>query len=97
MPFLNAMNDFYLKNLSDRIKSVFEAKAKAGHKLTGAAPYGFMRDPDNHTMLIVDEYAAGIVVAFRAKKNLLRVCFCAVFIAHMPPKAYCAYPHFLRL
>ena len=61
MPFLNAMNDFYLKNLSDRIKSVFEAKAKAGHKLTGVAPYGFMRDPDNHTMLIVDEYAAGIV------------------------------------
>ena len=54
-------NDFYLKNLSDRIKSVFEAKAKAGHKLTGPPPYGFMRSPDDKTRLVVDEYAAGIV------------------------------------
>jgi DNA invertase Pin-like site-specific DNA recombinase len=61
MPFLNAMNDFYLKNLSDRIKSVFAVKAKAGHKLTGVAPYGYIRDPDNNTRLIVDEYSAGIV------------------------------------
>ena len=61
MPFLNAMNDYYLKNISDRIKSVFVAKAQAGHKLTGSAPYGFIRNPDNHTMLIVDEYAAGVV------------------------------------
>ena len=36
-------------------------------------------------------------VAFRAKKNLLGVCFCAVFIALMPPEAYCAYHHLLRL
>jgi len=61
LPFLNAMNDFYLKNISDKIKSVFVAKANAGHKLTGTPPYGFMRDPDNHTMLIVDEYAAEVV------------------------------------
>ena len=61
MPFLNAMNDYYLKNISDRIKSVFVAKAQAGHKLTGTAPYGFIRNPENHTMLIVDEYAARIV------------------------------------
>jgi len=61
MPFLNAMNDFYLKNLSDKIKSVFKAKAKAGHKLTGVAPYGYMRNPDEHTRLIVDEYAAVVV------------------------------------
>jgi DNA invertase Pin-like site-specific DNA recombinase len=61
MPFLNAMNDFYLKNLSDRIKSVFAAKAKAGHKLSGAAPYGYRRNPDDHTKLVVDSYAAEIV------------------------------------
>ena len=61
MLILNAMNDFYLKNISDKIKSVFEAKAKAGHKLTGTAPYGFMRDPIDKTRLVVDQYAAGIV------------------------------------
>ena len=61
MPFLNAMNDFYLKNISDRIKSVFQAKAKAGHKLTGTPPYGYMRSPEDKTRLVVDEYAAEVV------------------------------------
>ena len=61
MPFLNAMNDYYLKNLSERIKMVLEVKAKEGQKLSGAVPYGYLRSPDDHTRLIVDEYAAGIV------------------------------------
>ena len=61
IPFLNAMNDYYLKNLSDRIKIVLHAKARDGQKLTGAAPYGYIRSPENHMKLIIDEYAAGIV------------------------------------
>ena len=61
MPFLNAMNDYYLKNISDRIKAVFHAKAKDGQKLTGTAPYGYMRNPDDNTRLIVDDYAAAVV------------------------------------
>ena len=61
MPFLNSMNDYYLKNLSDRIKSVLTAKAKDGQKLSGAVPYGYDRNPEEHTRLIVDEYAAGVV------------------------------------
>ena len=61
MPFLNAMNDYYLKNLSDRIKTVLTAKAKDGQKLSGTVPYGYDRNPHEHTRLIVDDYAAGIV------------------------------------
>ncbi len=61
IPFLNAMNDYYLKNLSDRIKTVLTAKAKDGQKLSGAVPYGYLRSPGDHTRLIVDEYAAGVV------------------------------------
>ena len=61
MTFLNAMNDFFLKNLSDRIKTVLTAKAKDGQKLSGTVPYGYDRNPEEHTRLIVDEYAAGIV------------------------------------
>jgi len=61
LPFINAMNDYYLKNISDKIKTAFQAKAKNGHKLTGTAPYGYMRDPSDHTRLAVDEYAAGVV------------------------------------
>jgi len=61
VPFLNAMNDYYLKNLSDRIRSVMAAKARDGQKIAGNAPYGFQRDPEDRTRLIVDEYAAGVV------------------------------------
>lgn len=61
IPFLNAMNDYYLRNLSDRIKSVLTAKAKDGQKLCGVAPYGYDRNPKNNTQLIVDEYAAGVI------------------------------------
>lgn len=61
IPFLNAMNDYYLKNLSERIKMVLEVKAKEGQKLSGAVPYGYLRSPDDHTRLIVDEYAAGVI------------------------------------
>lgn len=60
-PFLNAMNDFYIKNLSDRVKSVLTAKAKDGQKVSGIAPYGYARDQEENTRLIVDEYAAGVV------------------------------------
>lgn len=61
IPFLNAMNDHYLKNLSERIKLVLTVKAKDGQKLSGYAPYGYTRSPENKTHLIVDDYSAGMV------------------------------------
>lgn len=60
MPFLNAMNDYYLKNHSDKIRSIMAAKAKDGQKISGMAPYGFRRNPEECTRLIIDEYSAGI-------------------------------------
>ena len=88
MPFLNAMNDFYLKNISDRIKSVFEAKAKAGHKLTGTPPYGYMRSPEDKTRLVVDEYAAGVVkriFEMRAEGLGYGKIVCALNGGNIPP------------
>jgi len=61
MPFLNAMNDYFLRNLSDRITSVLKAKAHDGQKLSGGVPYGYMRNPEEHTRLIIDTYAADVV------------------------------------
>jgi DNA invertase Pin-like site-specific DNA recombinase len=61
MPFLNAMNDYYVKNHSDRIRSVMASKAKDGQKIAGHAPYGYRRREDDNTRLVIDEYAAGIV------------------------------------
>ena len=61
LPFLNAVNDFHIREVSERVKSVFAAKAKDGHKLTGVAPYGYDRDLNDRTRLSTDEYAAGNV------------------------------------
>ena len=61
IPFINGLNDYYLKNLSDRIKTVLTAKAKEGQYLAGETPYGYRRNPENHTRLIIDDYAADIV------------------------------------
>ena len=61
MPFLNAMNDHYLKNMSDKIKASFVAMAKEGKRSVGIAPFGYIRNPADKSKLIVDEYAAGVV------------------------------------
>jgi len=61
MPFINAMNDHYLKSMSEKIKSAFLAKAKDGQKPVGVAPYGYMRNPADHTRMIVDKNAAIVV------------------------------------
>jgi len=61
MPFLNMMNDYYLKNLSDKITSTLRIKAKNGQKLSGSAAYGYVRNPKERTRLIVDESAASVV------------------------------------
>lgn len=58
IPFLNAINDFYIRDVSNRIKSVIVAKAKEGHKICGATPYGYCRNPNERGKLIVDEDAA---------------------------------------
>jgi len=50
------MNDFYLKNLSDKVKSVLTAKAKQGQKL-GHAPYGYLHNVEDHTVYINESEA----------------------------------------
>jgi len=61
MPFLNAINDFYIRDVSKRIRSVARAKAKDGQRLSGTPPYGYDINPNERSRLVVDEYAAGVV------------------------------------
>jgi len=61
MPFRSLLNDYHLKDLSKKIKSVLNAKAKSGQYLANYAPYGYRKSSDDRHKLIVDEYAAGIV------------------------------------
>ena len=61
LPFLNAINDFYVRDVSERIKSVMVAKAKDGQKICATPPYGYARNPDDRSRLIIDNYAANVV------------------------------------
>ena len=59
--FIIAVNDFYSKQNSTKIKSVLKSKRQKG-KFVGSSPcFGYMRDPEDHNHLIIDEYAASIV------------------------------------
>lgn len=54
-------NQWYLEELSENIRNVFQVKMRAGQYLGPFAPYGYKKDPlDNHK-LIIDDYAADVV------------------------------------
>jgi len=61
LPFRSLLNDYHLKDLSRKIKSVLHAKAKAGEYIGAFAPYGYIKNPENTTQLIPDPYAAEVV------------------------------------
>ncbi len=59
--FRSLMNDYHLKELSNKIKVVLLSKAKQGQFLGSYAPYGYRKHPDDKHKLIVDPYAAKVV------------------------------------
>ena len=59
-PFLNIMYEFYARDTSRKIKSVFKAKGMSGKHLTGTVIYGYLWDEKRENWL-VDEEAAAVV------------------------------------
>ena len=59
-PFLNIMYEFYARDTSRKIKSVFKAKGMSGKHLTGTVIYGYLWD-EKREHWIVDEEAADVV------------------------------------
>ena len=59
--FRSLMNDYHLKDLSGKIKSVLYAKKKSGQYLTAYAPYGYRKSDEDKHWLLVDEEAASVV------------------------------------
>ena len=61
-PFLNIINEFYVKDSSKKVRAVMKQKGEAGEYLTTNPPYGYMKDPDNPKKhWIVDDEAAAVV------------------------------------
>ena len=59
-PFRNIMNEFYARDTSRKMRSVFKSKGMSGKHLTGTVIYGYLWDEKREHWL-VDEEAAAVV------------------------------------
>ena len=55
------VNEWYLEDLSDNIKSVLKSKREKGLFTGGLALYGYIKDPEQKGHLIIDPVAAEVV------------------------------------
>lgn len=46
-PFLNIMNEWYLRDQSRKTRTAFQQKGRSGKPVTNAPIYGFIRDPED--------------------------------------------------
>lgn len=46
-PFLNIMNEWYLRDCSRKIKAVLQARGRDGKPITNNPPYGYIKDPED--------------------------------------------------
>lgn len=60
-PFQNILNEWYPKDISKKVRQVKKSSALQGKFMGSQAPYGYMKSPENKHVLLIDEYAAGIV------------------------------------
>ena len=61
IPFQTIMNDWYLKDISKKIKSVRQNKMRQGLYMGSTVPYGYKRRKDNNCKFEIDEYSSQIV------------------------------------
>ena len=59
-PFRNIMNEFYARDTSRKIRSVFKSKGMTGKHLTGTVIYGYLWDEKREHWLVDEEAAEGV-------------------------------------
>ena len=60
-PFLNIMNEWYLRDQSKKVAAAYRVKGKAGKPTSNSAIYGYKKDPEDKDHWLVDEEAAAVV------------------------------------
>ncbi len=61
VPFKNIINDEYCRDISAKVRASLDLKRRQGKFIGSFAAYGYRKDPDNHSHLLVDEDAAAVV------------------------------------
>ena len=57
----NIINDAYTRDISMKTKSSLKIKRQKGEFMGAVAPYGYLKSPDNHYKLVVDNEAAKVI------------------------------------
>jgi len=60
-PFLNIMNEWYLRDCSRKQMAAYQVRGKAGIPTTNDAIYGYKKDPEDKHHWLIDEEAAEVV------------------------------------
>lgn len=60
-PFLNIMNEWYIRDCSRKITSVLRARGMSGKHTSNHCIYGYKKDPNDKDHWIIDEEAAEVV------------------------------------
>ena len=61
LPMKNVFNEQYARDISQKVKSAFQAKRGRGEFIGAFASYGYQKDPANHNRLVIDPCAAAVV------------------------------------
>ena len=67
-PFLNIMNEWYLRDCSRKIRASYKVRGNAGKHTTNNVPYGYKKSLDDKNQWIIDEEVAPVV------KRIYRLC-----------------------
>jgi len=60
-PFLNIMNEWYLRDLSKKQRAAIKVKGESGKPTSNSAIYGYKKDPNDKYHWLIDEEAAEVV------------------------------------
>ena len=60
-PFRDILAEWYARDTSRKIRTIFDARTAEGKRVTGAIPYGYLHDPNDRQKWIIDEPAAEVV------------------------------------
>ena len=71
LPLKMVMNDYYVRDISRKIRSSIHARMDSGEYLpsAGSVPYGYIRDPDNNTFAVDVETAPVVLRIFHMRAD----------------------------
>ncbi len=73
-PFKNILNEMYSKDISKKVKTGLRARLLQGKFIATNAPYGYIKDPEDKSHLIINEEVASVVrMIFDYGKNGLGI------------------------